>query len=92
MITVKLDVTSAADAEAAVTRAVQELGRLDILVNNAGVGKTGPLAEVTDDLWDWIIDINLKGPFVCARAAAPTWAPAARSSTWPHWLAGPQAR
>src|SRR3954463_958130 len=71
VITVRLDVTSAADAEAAVARAVQELGRLDILVNNAGVGKPAPLAEVTDELWDWIMDVNLKGAFICSRAAAP---------------------
>jgi len=68
---VKLDVTSAADAEAAVSLALERFGRLDILVNNAGVGKPAPLAEVTDELWDWIIDINLKGAFICARAAAP---------------------
>jgi 3-oxoacyl-[acyl-carrier protein] reductase len=71
VITVALDVTNAADAEAAVARAVQELGRLDILVNNAGVGKPAPLAEVTDELWDWIMDVNLKGAFICSRAAAP---------------------
>src|SRR4051794_12101720 len=71
VVTVKLDVTSATDAEAAVARAVQELGRLDILVNNAGVGKPAPLAEVTDELWDWIMDVNLKGAFICSRAAAP---------------------
>jgi NAD(P)-dependent dehydrogenase (short-subunit alcohol dehydrogenase family) len=70
-VTVKLDVTSPSDAEAAVARAIEQFGRLDILVNNAGVGKPAPLAEVTDDLWDWIIDINLKGPFICSRAAAP---------------------
>jgi NAD(P)-dependent dehydrogenase (short-subunit alcohol dehydrogenase family) len=69
--TVRLDVTSRADAEAAVARAIEQYGRLDILVNNAGVGKPAPLAEVTDDLWDWMIDVNLKGPFICARAAAP---------------------
>jgi 3-oxoacyl-[acyl-carrier protein] reductase len=71
VVTVRLDVTSAADADAAVARAVQELGQLDILVNNAGVGKPAPLAEVTDELWDWIMDINLKGAFICSRAAAP---------------------
>ena len=59
------------DAEAAVARAIEQFGRLDILVNNAGVGRPAPLAEVTDELWDWIMDINLKGPFICARAAAP---------------------
>jgi 3-oxoacyl-[acyl-carrier protein] reductase len=70
-LTVKLDVTSRTDAEAAVARAIEQFGRLDILVNNAGVGRPAPLAEVTDELWDWIMDINLKGPFICARAAAP---------------------
>jgi 3-oxoacyl-[acyl-carrier protein] reductase len=70
-VSVKLDVTSRVDAEAAVARAIEQFGRLDILVNNAGVGRPAPLAEVTDELWDWIMDINLKGPFVCARAAAP---------------------
>jgi NAD(P)-dependent dehydrogenase (short-subunit alcohol dehydrogenase family) len=70
-LTVKLDVTSRTDAEAAVARAIEQVGRLDILVNNAGVGRPAPLAEVTDELWDWIMDINLKGPFICARAAAP---------------------
>src|SRR5688572_14334029 len=70
-VSVKLDVTSASDAEAAVARAIEQFGRLDILVNNAGVGRPAPLAEVTDELWDWIMDINLKGPFICSRAAAP---------------------
>jgi len=70
-VSVKLDVTSPSDAEAAVARAIEQYGRLDILVNNAGVGKPAALADVTDDLWDWIVDINLKGPFICARAAAP---------------------
>lgn len=74
-VSVKLDVTSRTDAEAAVARAIEQYGRLDILVNNAGVGKPAPLAEVTDELWDWILDINLKGPFICARAAAPHLGP-----------------
>jgi NAD(P)-dependent dehydrogenase (short-subunit alcohol dehydrogenase family) len=71
VVTVNLDVRSAADAERAVDRAIEQFGRLDILVNNAGVGKPAALAEVTDELWDWMLDINLKGPFICARAAAP---------------------
>lgn len=69
-----LDVTSAASAEGAVGLAVREFGRLDILVNNAGVGRPAPLAEVTEELWDWILDINLKGPFICTQAAAPQMA------------------
>ena len=74
-VSVKLDVTSRTDAEAAVARAIEQFGQLDILVNNAGVGRPAPLAEVTDELWDWTIDINLKGPFICARAAAPHMGP-----------------
>ena len=70
-VSVKLDVTSPSDAEAAVARAIEQFGRLDILVNNAGVGRPASLAEVTDELWDWMLDINLKGPFICSRAAAP---------------------
>ena len=69
--TVRLDVTSRSDAEAAVARAIEQYGRLDILVNNAGVGKPAPLAQVTDELWDWMVEVNLKGPFICSRAAAP---------------------
>src|SRR5688572_12213993 len=48
-ITVKLDVTSQSDAEAAVSRAIEQYGRLDILVNNAGVGRPAALADVTDE-------------------------------------------
>jgi 3-oxoacyl-[acyl-carrier protein] reductase len=70
-LAVRLDVTSRSDAEAAVARAIEQFGRLDILVNNAGVGRPAQLADVTDELWDWMMEINLKGPFICARAAAP---------------------
>ena len=65
----------AADAESAVALAVERFGRLDVLVNNAGVAKAAALADVTDELWDWIMDVNLKGAFICARAAAPTMGP-----------------
>ena len=66
-----LDVTSAASAEAAVALAVQQFGGLDILVNNAGIAGRGALLDVTDELWDRILTVNLKGPFICARAAVP---------------------
>jgi gluconate 5-dehydrogenase len=46
------------------------LGRIDILVNNAGVEQVCPSLEVTEPLWDRIIDTNLKGAFFCAQAAA----------------------
>ena len=45
-------------------------GRLDILVNNAGVFSRVPLLEVAEAHWDRVLDVNLKGTFLCAQAAA----------------------
>jgi len=47
------------------------LGRLDILVNNAGVGLVKPITEVTEEEWDRVIDINLKGAFLGCKLAIP---------------------
>lgn len=58
-------------AEEAVRRTVAEFGGLHVLVNNAGVIGAGPLEETTTEEWDRILDIDLKGPFLFARAAAP---------------------
>ncbi len=63
---------SVADAEAAeamVKAAVDELGRLDILVNNAGITRDNLLLRMSDEQWDAVLDINLKGAFLCTRAA-----------------------
>ena len=48
-----------------------ELGPIDILVNNAGVNKRGAVEELTEADWDMVIDTNLKGPWLCARAVGP---------------------
>lgn len=68
---VVMDVTDEASVAAAVGAAVERFGGLNILVNNAGIGWPRPLAEVTVDDWDRILAVNLRGPFFCARAAAP---------------------
>ena len=67
----ELDVTDAGQAQAAVDRIVGERGRLDILVNNAGVDATLPVDELSVEQWDWIMAVNLRGPFVMSRAAFP---------------------
>jgi 3-oxoacyl-[acyl-carrier protein] reductase len=46
-------------------------GRVDILVNNAGINKRGFFEEITDDDWDLIMDVNLKGPFICCQEVFP---------------------
>ena len=67
---ITIDVTRVADCRAGVARAVAMLGGLDILINNAGVEQVGPSLELEEDIWDIILDTNLKGAFFMAQAAA----------------------
>jgi NAD(P)-dependent dehydrogenase (short-subunit alcohol dehydrogenase family) len=69
-VTVGLDVTRAADVDAAIARCVDELGQLDIVVNNAGMTVRGPAVELADDEWNTVIATNLTGTFLVCRAAA----------------------
>ena len=71
---VHLDQTDPASCEAAIKRAVGLLGRLDILVNNAAVNQPVPFHDLnglTPKIWDRLLNTNLRGPFLLARAAAP---------------------
>lgn len=63
------DVAAAEEAEALVGAAVEALGGLDILVNNAGVTRDNLLMRLSEDDWDAALNTNLKGAFLCARAA-----------------------
>jgi len=65
-----LDVRDVARVNVAVNAAADQLGGLSILVNNAGVEEVKPSLEVTEEIWDRILDTNLKGAFFCAQAAA----------------------
>lgn len=70
-IAVPCDVRSPADCEALVAAAVAAFGRLDVMVNNAGIGYLmKPLLETEEADWDAVLDVNLKGAFLCTRAAA----------------------
>jgi NAD(P)-dependent dehydrogenase (short-subunit alcohol dehydrogenase family) len=69
-LALKCDVSSSEDVEDMVKRTVAEFGRVDILVNNAGIIAYRPFLELTDEDWDKTLGINLKGQFLCARAAA----------------------
>ncbi len=68
---VALDVTSAADVRQCVEGVVARHGRLDILVNVAGVVSVGNAQSLTEQEWDRVIDINLKGTFLCCQAVIP---------------------
>jgi 3-oxoacyl-[acyl-carrier protein] reductase len=65
---VAVDVRDAAQVEAMVATAQQELGRVDILVNNAGVTHDGLLLRMSEADWDEVIATNLRGAFLCTRA------------------------
>ena len=65
------DVTVAADVERLVSEIEAGLGPVDILVNNAGINIRGPVEQLSEADWDAVIDTNLKGPFLCARAMGP---------------------
>ncbi|HEY6874107.1 MAG TPA: 3-oxoacyl-[acyl-carrier-protein] reductase [Geobacteraceae bacterium] len=64
------NVTVAADAERMVDAAVEAFGRVDILVNNAGITRDALLLRMKDEDWDAVLSVNLKGAFLCSRAAA----------------------
>jgi NAD(P)-dependent dehydrogenase (short-subunit alcohol dehydrogenase family) len=65
------NVTSAADVERLAASVEAALGPIDILINNAGVNIRGTVDQLTEADWDSVIDTNLKGPFLCARAIGP---------------------
>jgi len=70
VVPLALDVSSVAAIEAGVVEAAKLLGGLDVLVNNAGVGETEAALSVSEAQWDAQLDVNLKGCFFAAQAAA----------------------
>lgn len=68
---VRCDVTNTDEVNNLIETTVKEFGKVDILVNSAGIGeREKPAVEITDEDWDYSLDIDLKGPFLCCRAAA----------------------
>jgi NAD(P)-dependent dehydrogenase (short-subunit alcohol dehydrogenase family) len=68
----QLDVTDGAAQQAAIDATVREFGRIDILLTAAGVGDGGPVGMLDEATWDRVIDINLKGTFLSAKAVLAT--------------------
>jgi 3-oxoacyl-[acyl-carrier protein] reductase len=63
------NVANSEEVENAVSKVASQFGRLDILVNNAGVLRDNLLFKMSDDDWDTVMNVHLKGSFVCSRAA-----------------------
>lgn len=77
-LTLAADVTQRVQVRQAVADTVATLGRLDILVNVAGIVSFGPAETLEEAEWDRVIDINLKGTFLCCQAVIPVM----RSQGW----------
>ena len=69
-VAVQADVSTAEGAEGLMAAAVERFGRIDVLVNNAGVTRDGLLVRMSEEDFDRVVDTNLKGAFLCCRAAA----------------------
>jgi 3-oxoacyl-[acyl-carrier protein] reductase len=69
-VAVKGNVAVKADAERIIQAAAQNFGRVDILVNNAGATKPAMLTKMTEEQWNEVVDIHLKGPFLCTQLAS----------------------
>ncbi|MCC6850516.1 MAG: 3-oxoacyl-[acyl-carrier-protein] reductase [Deltaproteobacteria bacterium] len=67
---VALDVANAAEVDAVVRDVVARLGKVDVLVNNAGVSADALIVRITDEQWQRVLDVNLKGVFNCTKAVA----------------------
>jgi len=83
-VAIKADVTSAADVARMMTEVEHRFGGLDILVANAGVIAAGAVASMDEAQWDRIFAVNVKGVFLCVRAAIPLIVKRGEgaSSTW----------
>ena len=64
-----LDVSKSDDVTAAFERIMKEFGRIDVVINNAGITKDGLILRMKEEDWDAVININLKGVFLCAKEA-----------------------
>ena len=70
-IFVRADVSKSEDAERMIAAAVDSYGSVDVLVNNAGVQVEKNVPDTTEEEWDYVLGVNLKGTFLCAKAAIP---------------------
>lgn len=71
IIAAPCDVTNSTAVEQLIQRIVAEQGHIDILINNAGLGHFGAIHELTEAQWDEMMNVNLKGVFLCTKYVSP---------------------
>jgi NAD(P)-dependent dehydrogenase (short-subunit alcohol dehydrogenase family) len=77
-LAVRCDVSSKLEVGDLIAKTMKKFGRLDILVNNAGIFPFVPFLDMTEDNWDKVLDVNLKGVFLCSQAAAKVMKPGSK--------------
>jgi 3-oxoacyl-[acyl-carrier protein] reductase len=70
VIVIPCDITKSSDVKEMIVQVHKKFGRIDILVNNAGIIRRGTIETVTEEDWDRVIEVNLKGTFNCCKAVA----------------------
>jgi NAD(P)-dependent dehydrogenase (short-subunit alcohol dehydrogenase family) len=71
-IVVQADISKKADVEGVVNEVLKRFGTIDILVNNAGISSSAFVTEITEEMWDRVLAVNLKGSFLMGQAVIPT--------------------
>ncbi|HET8876558.1 MAG TPA: SDR family NAD(P)-dependent oxidoreductase [Casimicrobiaceae bacterium] len=77
-VAMPLDVTNEDRVRAVVAETRRRFGRIDILVNNAGIMRKAYVKDMSEDLWDAVVDVNLKATFLCSKAVLPAMIEAKR--------------
>ncbi len=67
----KVNVTVEAEVQTTMRHTVERFGRVDVLVNNAGISRHKPIEEMSVELFEQVVSVNLTGPFICCKAVAP---------------------
>lgn len=70
-LALKVNIAAKAEVDKMVQDTLDKYGKIDILVNNAGITRDALLEKLTEEAWDEVINVNLKGTFLCAQAVAP---------------------
>jgi 3-oxoacyl-[acyl-carrier protein] reductase len=68
---IKCDVTKIGDVKNVAELTLKRFGRIDILLNNAGTNRPSPITDMSDEVWNLVVDTSLKGTFYCTRAVLP---------------------